>query len=466
MTPVKEFLNGFIFPQMTQPEQLKESGTLRDTFFRTFMKADVNEASRKKLISEVILPAMQAIATGKDYSPAARLNAVALVGRLDESALVRSGTRVRPPRPSSDAFQFLSGQLNSADAPAWLKAAAIQGLIRHLQVDRAVGGRLLADDNRDLLETFATSTLDGKSAGQAEWSQDLDYWLKRRSVQLLGYLGRSGPGGKIVDRLVAIAGDESQTQWMQLDAVKSLRMIDFNGVSQAQVSKVMVTTVGYLQRQLAAEAERIGTLVDDLVYKNILFGDEDLVVSGTKYTKNVGKAPRGGMGMGRGMGMGMDVDMDMDMGMGMGSGTRGSMGKMMEEPVFLVELPNYQLNLIRRRMKISAFTANDALLNANGLEAAASAKDKQLRLAIDKFAKGFLRDSNIGLVDISKEDDFEDEEKEMQKVSYTDQLRELCKDGASKLKTILMRHAGEGGLGDAPGGDAQPDAKGNGNLPF
>lgn len=468
MAPVKEYLNGFVFPQMTQPEQLKESGALRDTFFRTFLNKDVNEGNRKKVISEVILPAMQAIATGKDYSPSARLNAIALVGRLDESALVRNGARVRPPRPSSAAFGFLSKQLSNAGSPAWIKAAAIQGIVRHLQVDAAVDGKLLNDGQRDLLETFATNTLDGKSAGQAEWNKDLDYWLKRRSVQLLGDIGRAGAGGKVIDRLVAIAGDGEQTAWMQLDAVQSLRAIDFTGASEAQVSKVMVTVVEYLQRQLDGEEKTIGMLLDDLIYKNILYGDTDFVVSGSRYTKNVGKPPRGGMGMMGMSSMGMDDEdmemMGMDMGM-MGRGTGGS-GKKMEEPVFLVELPNYQLNLVRRRMKIYAFSANDVLKSAKGIDAAASAKDKQLRLAIDKFTVEFLKDSSIGLVDVSKEDDFDDEEMEMQKVSYTDQLREVCKNGASDLKTILTRHAGDGGLGDAPAGEAKPAAGGGGALPF
>jgi hypothetical protein len=466
MVPVKEYFNGLVFPEMTLPEKLKESGTLRDTFFRTFLKSDVSEGSRKKLISEVIMPAMQAIAKGKDYSPSARLNAIALVGRLDESPMVRNGTRVRPPRPSSAAFTFLSGLLGDAESPPWIKAAAIQGLMRHLQVDRAVNGQLLNNGQRNLLETFSLNTLDGKNVGQANWNKDLDYWLKRRSIQLLGAIGRSGSGGKVIDRLVSIAGDAGQSTWMQLDAIQSLRAINFAGVSEAQVSKVMVTVVEYLQRQLAGEEKTIATLLEDLIYKNILYGDTDFVVTGTRYAKNIAKAARSAMGMGMGMGMApddMDMDMGMDMmGMGMGMGTTG---RKPEEPVFLVELPNYQLNLIRRRMKIYAFSANDVLQNANGIDAAASAKDKQLRSVIDKFTKEFLNDSNIGLVDVSKEDDFEDDEEEVQKVSFTDQLQEVCKNGATELKTILTRHAGEGGLGDAPGGEAKPAADG-GNLPF
>ena len=466
MVPVKDYFNGYLFPQMTQAEKLKESGSLRDSFFRTFFKADVNEASRKKVISEVISPAMQAIATG-NYSPAARLNAIALLGRLDESALVKNGARVRPPRPSSAAFQFLSRQLSDASAPAWLKAAAIQGLVRHLQIDAAVNGQLLNDGQRDRLETFATNTLDGKSAGQADWSKDLDYWLKRRSVQLLGLLGRPGAGGNVIGRLVSVAGDESQTAWMQLDAVKSLRTIDFTGASEPQVSKVMVTVVQFLQRQLATEDQTIGALLDDLIYKNILYGDEDLVVSGTHYSKNVAKAPRGG-GFSR-MGRGddeMEEMMDGSSGRGMGGsmGKGGSSGKGMEEPVFLVELPNYQLNLVRRRMKINAFTANDVLQSANGLEAAASAKDKQLRLAINKFCVTFLKDSSIGLVDVGKEKDEFDGEMMMQKKSFSSQLQQVCRDGSSELKTILTRHAGEGGLGDAPREEAKP--KGGRALPF
>ena len=139
-----------------------------------------------------------------------------------------------------------------------------------------------------------------------------------------------------------------------------------------------------------------------------------------------------------------------------GSGMKGSGKK--EEPAILIELPNFQLNLIRRRMKIYAFSANDVLQNATGIEAAASAKDKQLRLAIKSFCDDFFVDSNIGLVDAGKADD----EMEIQRESYTSQLQEACKDGASKLKTLLTRHAGGGDLGPAPGGKAKPPTE----LPF
>lgn len=442
MVPVKEYFNGYVFPQMTQPAALKESGALRDSFFRTFMKSDVDESSRKKVISAVILPAMQAIATGKDYAPSARLNAIALLGRLDESALVKSGTRVRPPRPSAAAFGFLSGLLEDETAPAWLKAAAIQGIVRHLKVDVAVGGRLLDDNQRNLVQAFAFNTLDGKTAGQADWSKDLDYWLKRRSVQLLGAVGRQGEGGKVIDRLTSIANDESQTVWMQLDAVKALRTIDFTGAQESQVSKAMVSATLFLQRQLANEDAAVGEMLEDLIDKNILYGDTDFVVTGTKYTKNIAKSSGGSMETMMSAG-----DMDdmmgegMEMGMGMGMGTSG---RKMEEPVILVELPTYQLNLIRRRMKIFAFTANDVLQNATGIDSAASAKDKQLQKAIAEFTADFLKDSSIGVIDIGKKKD-EDEDKEIQKKSYTDQLRDVCRDGASDLKRILLRHAGGGG---------------------
>ena len=206
------------------------------------------------------------------------------------------------------------------------------------------------------------------------------------------------------------------------------------------------------------------------MYKRQLYGDTDLAVTGTHYEMNIAQAARGGTGA---MMSRMDDEEMMDEGSGTrggsatraGSGTRGGgSGSKTKEPVFIVELPNYQLNLIRRRMKIYAFSANDVLQNANGLDAAASAKDKQLGLAIDKFTKDFLKDSNIGLIDVGKKDDFGGEQMEMQQESYTSQLQEVCKDGASELNTILTRHAGEGGLGDAPRDEAKPAA--GGALPF
>ena len=446
MTAAKEYLNGFIFPRMTQPEELEDSGSLRDSFFRTYMKGDVSETNRKKLIADVIMPAMKAIAVGKDYSPAARLNAVAMIGRLDDSAMQRSGNRVTPPKPSTVAFGFLSGLLNDAAIPPWLKTASIQSLTRHLAIDAAVNRRFLNDDQRNLLETFALNTLDDKSAGQDQWKPELNYWLKRRSVQLLGAIGRPGQGGVVIERLVKAVSDDKQKVWLQLDAAKALRAIDYSGVDTALVSKVMLTVTEFLQRQLTAEASSIDKQLEELIYKNILYNDVDFEANGTVYEKNVAK--NSGMGMGRGM-------MDQEMGMP---------GTTMVEPAILVELPTYQLNLIRRRMKIFAFTANDVLKNSKNIGGVASAKDKQLQLAIEQFTDKFMKDSSIGVVDAGKEVDFD--MTEMQTESYTSQLRAVCHDGASAIQTILTRYAGgAGGDAVAPGGNAG-DAPAKPNDPF
>ena len=448
MAPVKDYFNGYIFPRMTQPEELESSGALRDSFFRTYMKSDLSEANRKRVIADVIMPAMKAIAVGKDYSPAARLNAVAMIGRLDDSSMQRNGTRVTPPKPSTLAFGFLSGLLNDATVPAWLKAASVQSLIRHLSIDAAVNRRFLNADQRNVLETFAINTLDDKAPGQDQWKPDLNYWLKRRAVQLLGAIGRPGQGGVVLERLIKAASDDQQTVWLQLDAVKSLRAIDYSGVDTALVSKVMLTVTEFLQRQLTAQASSIDKQLKELIYKNILYNDVDFEANGSFYERNVAKSSGMGMGM---MGR-SDMEMDM-MGMG-GTGTK------LVEPAILVELPTYQLNLIRRRMKIFAFTANDVLNSSKNITAAASPKDKQLQLAIKQFTNKFMKDSSIGVIDASKELDFDDmDEMQLQTESYTDQLRDVCSDGASSIQTILTRYAGGAagaapGVPDAPGGNA------------
>jgi len=446
---VKPYLNGYVYPLMTQPEQLSEAGVMRDSFFRTYLRSDMKPQTRQQLINGSILPAMKTIAGGADYFPAARLNAVAMIGRLDDRALVRSGSDATPPIPSSAAFAFLSSALSDATIPPYLKAAAMQGLTRHLKIDRAAQGRLLDDGARNKLTTFAVNTIDGQTPGQDKWQPELDYWMKRRSVQLIGEVGTPGAGGKLIDLLLKLANDQTQTLWMQFDAVQALRKINFTGIASAKASEVVLAVAEFLQRSLSQEAVRIQRLTDDLIYQNILYGDTDLEVEGTRYLKNIGKSGSiGGMG---GMGGGMG-GMGENEGYGMGGGEMSGMYGMgmpgataNKPPAILVELPNYQLNLIRRRMKILAHTCNDLLMNAKGLAPAIGEKEKQLVSDIEKFTKKFMKDSSTGIVDLDAE-----EEQEDQRESFTSQLQRICKDAADKVKNMVASYNGNGNDAIAP----------------
>lgn len=437
----KGYLNGYVYPLMTQPDELTDAGTMRDGFFRTFLRSDLSQAARQQLIGTSVLPAMETIANGADYYPAARLNAVAMIGRLDDRGLVRSGSDATPPVPSAAAFAFLSSTLNNATMPPYLKAAAMQGITRHLKIDRAVQGRLLDEGARNLLTTFAVNTIEGKSPGQDQWPAELNYWLKRRSVQLIGEVGIPGSGGKLIDLLLKIANDETQTLWMQFDAVQSLRKINFTGVPAEKASEIVLAVTNFLQRSLDQEAARIQNLIDELVYQNILYGDVDFEVEGTQYKENIGKS--GGIaGMG-GMGMMGPSEQDM-MGMGGMFGMPGA-GGATEAPAILVELPNYQLNLIRRRMKILAHTCNDVLMNAQGLAPAIGEKEKQLVGAIAKFTEKFMKDSSTGIVNLDEID-----EEENQRVSFTSQLQTICKEAADSVKNMVASYKGNGNNAIAP----------------
>ena len=451
----KDYLNGFVYPRMTQPDQLSDAGTMRDSFFRTYLRSDLSAQARKQLISTSILPAMQTIANGKDYYPAARLNAIAVIGRLDDRALTRNGSSATPPIPSAEAFTFLSGALSSLDVPPYLKAGAMQGITRHLKIDRAAQGRLLDDGARNKLLQFAINTIDGKSPGQDKWKPELDYWLKRRSVQLIGDIGIPGPDGQNIDLLIKIATDDTQTLWMKFDAIKSLRLIDFTSISADKASAVVSGVTSFLQSSLDGEAARIQGLVDELVYKNILYGDTDLEITGTRYERNVGKS--GGTMGGMMGGMMDDFDDGMMEGPSFGSGMGGINN---EEPVVLIELPTYQLNLIRRRMKILAFTCNDVINNAKGLATVTGEKEKKLVSEVSKFTAKFMRDSSTGIVDLDEMMTTE----EPQQVSYTQQLQAICKAAADTVKSLLASYKGDAGAnpGAAPGPVIDPSDPLNG----
>ena len=445
----KDYLNGYIYPLMTQPNQLADSGTMRDGFFRTFMRTDLPEPARKAMIDSSIMPAMKTIANGEEYYPSARINAIALIARLDERGLSRNGSGTVPPIPSSAALQFLTESLTNNSLPTYLKPALMQGLGRFLIIDRAARGRILDDATRNSLTTFAVNTIQGKTPGQDQWDADLNYWLKRRSVQMLGQIGTPGPGDQHVDLMVQIANDASQTLWMQFDAVKSLKTIDFSTVNAEKAAKVVVGVAGFLQRSLAQEGARLETLKEELIYRNILYGDVDLEVKGTSYEQNLGNNAMGAGGMGMGMGMG-DEFSDM---MGGGNGGMFNGGGSTDEPEVMVELPTFELNLSRRRMKVLAFTCNDVLSTAPGLSSVTGEKEKKLVAEVGRFTQKFMKDSNAGIINLDEMDEMGGMMPEKTE-SYTSQLTSLCKKAATNVGNLVAVY--NGNAGDNKGIDASP----------
>jgi hypothetical protein len=129
-------------------------------------------------------------------------------------------------------------------------------------------------------------------------------------------------------------------------------------------------------------------------------------------------------------------------GMGPGGGLGGGGGD--DAPTSeILELPVYQLNIFRRRIKSIAFTTSQILGGADGTGGMFKLMDesgKDLIKNINGELTSLLEESNIGIVDLDARKSA-DEDEDVEPKSVANQLAELCDGSSKKIDKMLGKEA-------------------------
>ena len=373
------FFDGYVWPSMTSPEKLTDAGTLRYDFKRDFLSRKYPVASRRSFIETVALPGLQNLIDNKNLAPAARVNAVVLMGQLDEAPLNRSANA--PPLPSLNAFLAL-GKIWQGDYPSFLKAVAFSGLNRHIEIDQVQQTPRIPADQKSNLMAAVLSQMNEIINADPTLQVDLDRWQVGKSIEMLSKSGLTSEAAKFADTFIAILAKDSQApKWTKLEAIRGLNRLTLSSVAADKVDPMIDTATAYLGESLAGEANAIQSSIDELIYDNILWRDEDLAVTGTDYAD-------------------ANIESDELMMDDLGSSQRGI--RPGQEVAAVVDLPNFELNLSRRRMKLIGYTAQQFLRNDAIRTRASAVNQKKLQKLDTTLSKFLNEDSNVGLTDRSK----------------------------------------------------------------
>ncbi|MFT5304257.1 MAG: hypothetical protein ACI814_005082 [Mariniblastus sp.] len=463
---VTEYLNDYLFPSMTTLDNrvLSTLGDARTKFIKDFLSEDVTGNTRSGFI-DLTISGMEKTYSNPKLHPAARLNAVYLIGMLDQVPQTRNPPLM--PVPSRAGFtnllKIISNSTDTDTFPPELKVAALAGIQRHLELDKTTGGAALV--------TMLTTMLNDPK------TDDLSYWLKRRSMQMLGMIGNPSS----LDNALTIIESEEAQFWLKFDALQAIGKLN-TGADAAKSLAASMTVTNFIANSLDEESKTIQGRVDKLVYDQLLFQDIDLIETGTHYTSGDDAAAdegddMGGMGgMGRGGGGGSPGGMGRGggggapggMGMGRGGGGMGFEGGDTTEPTLpLLELPVYQLNLTRRRVKALAFVGSDVLGGKTGTAGLASRADEKGKSFIKKVVRNLdtlIADSNVGIIDLDDRSRDDEEESDEEPVAVTTQLIELCADSAKILDGYVRAEKGLPAAA-APKADAAAPADAEGFAP-
>lgn len=248
---LQEYFFGYYFPVMTDanPEALADLADHRERFLQTYLNRTKSQQARDHLVAMTI-SAMGRIALG-NYHPAARYNAILLLGMLDEVP-AGSGANATPPTPLPKATNVLV-QVLTRDAikevrvPTSAKVGALVGLERH--------ARFGIDEQNAPLVTKAAMDLIAQAEPPADVSKSVHHWMKCQAARVLTNQYANNPTPEVQTALNSLIANEEMSLDDRCCAAKLMSYIDYTSGNEIDVEGT-VLTIGNLANAVMAKGAK------------------------------------------------------------------------------------------------------------------------------------------------------------------------------------------------------------------
>ncbi|MEZ6095382.1 MAG: hypothetical protein R3C03_14320 [Pirellulaceae bacterium] len=380
---VQEYLESVLFPMTTQldDEMLSNAGTFRAQFKKDFLSASVPDQTRVGLLDNIVLPNLKKIVEG-NYHPAARLNAITLVGELDSKDGDKAASAL--PVPHAASVKYLLECIAREDLPEYVTVGAASGLTR-IALIAGAGGSI---DNADstTLRSYASSVLGGTANGQDKWSKDVGYWMQRRATQILGNLRSPGANGAIVESLNQLIADSEAPINLRADAVDAISKITVG--NKDLLVETIDSTIAFSADALEYNAVAMYDRIKKYVGEGLLFHDKYLLDEGRL---DGGKGGRQGPQTGT---TGLE-----------GSDTSSNNNKNEDEEFEGFDLPNFDVNIFRRQTRGYLVVSLNAIRNRSQEDAFKSdAQAVQRSADAQEIILRGLDATNMGLKNLREPD--------------------------------------------------------------
>jgi len=231
-------------------------GKLRkDLFQRYFWRFRKNETHEHLL--KLTLETMKVVAT-ENYHPAARMNAMLIIGELNTREYNASAKQ--PPEPDLRALGFLFGQLKPSN-PEYIRVAALIGIRRHAMIDgqRPEASRRIKTEGKIAILKEIQAILE--SDPPANRSDEGHRYMQRLAMEIVGGFRDPGVANAIAKKLEAFIKDSELPHQFRCEALVAysqleLRPTDIKLSQQAYYTGALALEAAHSQlNALKAEQE-------------------------------------------------------------------------------------------------------------------------------------------------------------------------------------------------------------------
>jgi hypothetical protein len=213
----------YLFPMMTQLNALNEIPKHRAKLLNDLLNTKSEEAHQRLI--EMTRVQMQAIARG-NFHPAARVNAMLIIGELNSNEAVQIGNS-RPPEPYLKALGTMLEEFSEPTQIDAVRAAALVGILRHAEMDgqRPEPQRIRLDVRymviAKMLELIRAKT------PPTDRTPEGHVWMQRRAIEVLGALRDVGANDSIITDMAGIVADDAAPMSLRCTAAVCLGRLDF-----------------------------------------------------------------------------------------------------------------------------------------------------------------------------------------------------------------------------------------------
>lgn len=394
---VNGYFKVYVPAKMTAADGIKDLTAVTQEAANLLVRAQrSNNQAVIQRITLLLLESMKGVAEG-NYHPAARINAILLLSRLDRQP-ANPATKT-PPLPLEQTLPILLSLYQDANNVDGVRAAALHGIHRHVRF----GFPGIDAENRGTITQEMTSLLNAPApAGR---NAKAHAYLQRFAVDILD-LVRPAEDNSLGTQLVSISADSSRPDLIAL--YSAARSGAYGASMPGEVAEPKKVLNSWGQRVLHAfqsEIDRYDRMQKVKPDSDQPINPESFLESKAQETSRTsqgtgmgGEMEMGGMdmememgGMGRGSGadMEMDMDMDMDMGMdmmmgGMSGGRGGTTVEYKTQPAEVLATRK-KLNYILQQVQLGMTgypTAGIPPQNAGGLLVSAAPEQK---LTVEKW---------------------------------------------------------------------------------
>lgn len=234
------YFQDYLFPSMklSTADGLRELASHRGRLMRMLERPNYPQIHQH--LTSMTMEAMKEIATG-NYHPAARYNAMLVIGALDAKAGDPRGDG-QPPVPLPEAADFMleQFQVNGSHAPDVLVLGAMIGLERHAQYG-------LPEEKQAAFTDAMVELVLSERPGERR--SEFHAWLQYRAAQALAQMRSLGENNRVHDALVSMLGNDRVPVAERTYVARALQLLQEQYTPQAGIDAA--ATVAALGNVLA-----------------------------------------------------------------------------------------------------------------------------------------------------------------------------------------------------------------------